>query len=624
MVRRTSLQVKISAIFSVFIALLIGAIIILIGLRMTREVRQIVLANNEQISIARANELGEMMEKFEWQLKVMSSRSEMLEGDPDVVARTVEGQLQFISPEIVGVLYIWKDGYYVSSAGATGNISDRDYFQTLMTDNKPEAIGKAVISKSLNTPIILTAVGIPDSDGKNKAGVAFQFKLDELSQIVGQIKVGKTGYGWIVDRDGMVIAHKNVEAIMSMNIQDSDKDGYNGLDALGERLTVEENGIGSYYQPDGTKMTTFFVRVPNTPEWTLGISVSDKEINESVNRLILLLVIVAIFSIVLAEIISVLIARTISKPLKTICSAMDDFAKGDFTFANVDANEQRKINARNDELGELGNSLGQMLDSLTNIVRQVINASDQVSSGSVQLSATSQQISQGATEQASSVEEISSSMEQMSANIKQNAENAHTTETIARKSAQNAEEGGQAVLQTVNAMRQIAAKIGIIEEIARSTNMLSLNASIEAARAGEYGKGFAVVASEVGKLAERSSREASEINVLSVNSLKIAETAGKTITDMVPEIRRTADLVQEISAASHEQDSGASQINSAITQLDQVVQQNASASEESASMSEELAGQAQMLKETISFFKMAQVGEERQLIQSQTPDTEEQ
>ncbi len=195
-------------------------------------------------------------------------------------------------------------------------------------------------------------------------------------------------------------------------------------------------------------------------------------------------------------------------------------------------------------------------------------------------------------------------MEQMSANIKQNAENAHTTETIARNSAQSAEAGGKAVLETVGAMKQIAAKIGIIEEIARSTNMLSLNASIEAARAGEYGKGFAVVASEVGKLAERSSREAAEINALSLNSLKIAEEAGKTITEMVPEIRRTADLVQEISAASREQDAGANQINSAIMQLDTVVQQNASASEESASMSEELAGQAQSLNETMGFFKI--------------------
>jgi len=195
-------------------------------------------------------------------------------------------------------------------------------------------------------------------------------------------------------------------------------------------------------------------------------------------------------------------------------------------------------------------------------------------------------------------------MEEMTSNIKQNADNALQTENIARKSAIAAEEGGRSVAATVAAMKEIASKIGIIEEIARSTNMLALNASIEAARAGEYGKGFAVVASEVGKLAERSQKEAGEISKLSKESVSIAEQAGATISALIPDIRRTAELVQEISAASNEQNSGAEQINSAIMQLDKVVQQNASASEESASMSEELASQAEQMQETMEFFKV--------------------
>lgn len=611
MARKTSLQVKISLIFSTFITLLITGIITLIGIRMTTEVKQIVLSDNEQISIARAQELGELMDKFKWQLKIMSSRNVLVEGDPEVVAQTVAEQANYISPEIVGIFYVWKDGKYVSSTGATGDLSDRDYYKMLLVDNKPEAIGKAVISKSLNAPIIVTGVGIPGNGGTNKAAVAFQFKLDELSKIVSEIKVGRTGYGWIIDQDGLMIAHPNPKAVMALNVRDADKDGYTGMDALGKRAVVEERGNATYLNDDGTKMVVFFIRVPNTPGWTLGISVPEKEVNESVNRLLLLLAFAALLAVVVAVIISILIARTITKPIGTICRAMDDFSKGDFSLTHVDPKERGAINARNDELGDLGHSMNQMLGSLTVIVKEVIEAADQVSAGSEQLSSTSQTISQGATEQAASVEEISASMEQMSANIRQNAENAQMTESIARKSAQSAEAGGTAVLQTVDAMKQIAAKIGIIEEIARSTNMLALNASIEAARAGEYGKGFAVVAAEVGKLAERSSHEAAEINTLSVNSLKIAEDAGTTITNLVPEIKRTADLVQEISAASHEQDAGASQINSAISQLDQVVQQNASASEESASMSEELAGQAETLKQTISFFKMPDDGGER-------------
>jgi methyl-accepting chemotaxis protein len=604
MARKTSLQVTISAIFSIFITVLIGAIIALIGIRMSREVRQLVLSNNEQISIARANELGQMMDKLKWQLKIMSSRDVFYGGTPERIETAMREQKKYISPEVIGAFYIWENGDYVTTEGARSNVSDRDYYKEIFVNGKSEAIGKAVISKALNAPIVVSTVAIKDANGKNKAAVAFQFKLEELSKIVGNIKVGKTGYGWIVDKDGLVIAHRNADAVMTLNVTDADKTGYKGMDALGKRIVGEQAGYGFYTNPSGVGMILFFVRVPNTPGWGLGITVPIEEINESVNRLIVLLVFVALAAILLATVISTLIARTISLPLKTICKGMDSFAKGDFTMADINQKERGKIVSRTDELGDLGHSLDLMLTSLTTIVREVMEAASQVSYGSKQLSETSQSISQGATEQASSVEEISSSMEQMSANIKQNAENAHTTETIARNSAQSAEAGGKSVLATVDAMKQIATKIGIIEEIARSTNMLSLNASIEAARAGEYGKGFAVVASEVGKLAERSSREAAEINALSLSSLKIAEEAGKTITEMVPEIRRTADLVQEISASSREQDAGANQINSAIMQLDSVVQQNASASEESASMSEELAGQAQSLNETMGFFKI--------------------
>lgn len=194
-------------------------------------------------------------------------------------------------------------------------------------------------------------------------------------------------------------------------------------------------------------------------------------------------------------------------------------------------------------------------------------------------------------------------MEEMSANIRQNAENAHETEKLAVKAASDAEAGGSAVKKTVSAMKEIAEKIGIIEEIARQTNMLALNAAIEAARAGEHGKGFAVVADAVRKLAERSQNAAGEIGKLSSTSVEIAENAGEMLDRMVPDIRRTAELVQEINASSSEQNSGSEQINQALLQLDQVIQQNASASEEMASTSEELAAQAEQLRGTIGFFR---------------------
>lgn len=226
-----------------------------------------------------------------------------------------------------------------------------------------------------------------------------------------------------------------------------------------------------------------------------------------------------------------------------------------------------------------------------------------ISSDSGELSAISDEVSRGAAEQAASAEQVSSAMEQMTENIKNNAANASLTEKAALKSAGNAGEGGKAVGETVTAMKQIAEKIIIIEEIARQTNLLALNAAIEAARAGDHGKGFAVVASEVRKLAERSQAAAAEIGTLSLTSVGISEHAGEMLKMMVPEIQKTAELVREITAASREQDGDTERINKAIHQLDRVIKQNASASEQMSQTSDKLSTQALSLQETIGFFK---------------------
>lgn len=322
--------------------------------------------------------------------------------------------------------------------------------------------------------------------------------------------------------------------------------------------------------------------------------IGEKLVSSTENRVNGILVAVGILSTLFGVLVAIFLTTSISAAMRKGVAFAEKIAAGDLSA-------ETGIDQR-DEIGQLAHALDSMRDKLKSIVRDIAAVASQVSSGSQELSATSQQMSQGATEQAGSVEEISASMEEMTATVKQNAENAHTTEAIARKSAQIAEEGGMAVTKTVEAMKQISSKVGIIEEIARSTNMLALNASIEAARAGEYGKGFAVVAAEVGKLAERSQKESNEIGILSSESVSVAESARETILGMIPDIKRTSDLVQEISAASAEQNSGTEQINAALLQLEQVVQQNASASEESASMSEELAGQAEQMQETISYF----------------------
>ncbi|EJZ18383.1 methyl-accepting chemotaxis protein [Rhizobium sp. Pop5] len=252
----------------------------------------------------------------------------------------------------------------------------------------------------------------------------------------------------------------------------------------------------------------------------------------------------------------------------------------------------------------LGLALEQMVARLRDVVADAITAAESVSAGSQELSASSEQVSQGASEQAASAEEASASMEEMAANIKQNADNAAQTEKIARQSAKDAEMSGSAVARAVDAMRTIAQKIGIVQEIARQTDLLALNAAVEAARAGEHGKGFAVVASEVRKLAERSQSAAAEISAMSSDTVIAAQEAGDMLGRLVPDIRKTAELVSEISAACREQDVGAMQINEAIQQLDKVTQQNAGASEQMSATSEELAAQAEELQASIAFFKV--------------------
>ena len=307
--------------------------------------------------------------------------------------------------------------------------------------------------------------------------------------------------------------------------------------------------------------------------------------------------------VVLAVLLGIVISRMITKPILLGVRAAEGLSAGDL-------NQRIDIDQK-DEIGALAGALRQMIAKLREIVSQVQGGAENVASGSEELSATTQNLSQGATEQAASVEEISSSMEQMAANIRQNAENAKQTEQIALKTAKDAQNGGEAVAKTVTAMKQIAEKIGIVEEIARQTNLLALNAAIEAARAGEHGKGFAVVAAEVRKLAERSGNAAGEISELSSSSVEIAEKAGQLLARIVPDIQRTAELIQEIAASSVEQNAGAEQVNRAIQQLDQVVQQNASASEEMASTAEELSGQALQLQDTVSYFRLDTAGMRR-------------
>jgi methyl-accepting chemotaxis protein len=362
---------------------------------------------------------------------------------------------------------------------------------------------------------------------------------------------------------------------------------YRGIvPTVASRTSQGKDCLGCHPVPEGTVLGAVTLRMPFDQ-----VSQSTRDFQ----RMTLLAAVA--FAIPVLSLCHLFFTRSISRPLAAAVGLSERIARGDF--------RETVTVGREDEVGRLLASMRAMSEKMSQTIAEVIGGANGVASASAQLSATAQGLSQGTSEQAACAEETTSSLEEMSASLTQNAENTRQMEQMALKGAKEVEESRHAVAETVDAMKTITAKISIIDEIAYQTNLLALNAAIEAARAGQHGRGFAVVATEVRKLAERSQTAAQEISGLASTSVKVAERSGQFLTDLVPAIRKTAELVQEVAAASREQAAGVAQVNKAMVQVDQVTQRNASAAEELASTAEELTAQAESLQQLMAFFRVA-------------------
>ena len=442
-------------------------------------------------------------------------------------------------------------------------------------------------------------------DGEIELIAALQVSIEGINRIMNQrTGMGRTGETYLIGADKLMRSDSFLDPVNHTVVASFADQAMGSVDTeaaaevlegnTDQKVIIDYNGnpVLSAYTP---------VAIYNTTTWGLLAEIDEAEVREPVNKLLISIVIAAAVILLIVIFSALFIALSIARPILKGVTFAETIAFGDLTTA-IDVNQ-------GDEIGKLADSLKNMQKKLKQVVIDVQGAAEQVAGGSGQLAESSEEMSQGATEQAANAEEVSSSLEEMGASIQQNADNAAQTEKIAGQAAGDVAEGGQVVLEAVEAMKEIAEKINIVEGIARQTNLLSLNAAIEAARAGEHGKGFAVVATEVGKLAANSQKSAAEILELAKSSVVKADEAGNKIQAIVPDIQKTAELVSEINASSSEMNSGIGQINKAMLQLDQVIQQNAAAAEESSSMSEELTAQAHQLLELIGFFKTDNKGQ---------------
>jgi methyl-accepting chemotaxis protein len=521
-----------------------------------------------------------------WELKALDPTYNMKNGRVRNVIYNLNGQISQDKQTVDMNNDDLQSLYYVTRAANKANISDPYYDEAL-----EELAGKLMTS---------VLAPIQGNSGEFQGLVAVDIALENMSEIISDMDPYEGAISYLVSRDTSIVAHTDKELIYKnlINTNGFSTDDYNkGLD----NTMRGKNYQFEYTHPEKEEdyyvslMPVKFLGMETT--WTLGMEVPTEIILADANRVFYRSLLIGFFGLVLLYLIVYLTANKIVQPIIRSSSIAREIANGNLRAEIIVDDEQ------NDEVGELITALNDMVHNLKRIIVEIVSSSDAINQASNELASSSNELSSGAANQAASSEEISSSMEEMVATIQQNSENSKQTESIALSSTEGIQESFDSSQDTTKSMQEIAEKITIIEEIAKQTNILSLNAAVEAARAGEQGRGFAVVASEVKKLAERSQKAAVEIIELTRHGVQAAEKSGKQLESIIPDIEKTTQLVQDITASSYEQQSGAEQVNRAIQELNEVTQQNSGAASVFTNNSEHLTQLAAKLKDSIAYFK---------------------
>ncbi|MBP7095403.1 MAG: HAMP domain-containing protein [Spirochaetia bacterium] len=595
--RRLSMMARLVLLSGLLILVLLGTISMLIFTTFRADLEE----NLERLSSATAGllheELRSWIEPKRQSVRSQAAALSVVAADALAVKATVSAILSE-DPDLMEVYFggtvpYASGGMMVLATGtqlpATYDQTQRDWYKAAAASGKVEFIDPYVDAGT--GKIVVSLAYRVGSAGASPGVAGVDIEAARVGELVAAKKVSENGKSILTNRDGLYLVEKDPAKILKASPFGIELPAELQAPVVGGKLPFMIDRKAGLYLASRAVPEFDAVLVTYGP-------LSD--IYGALGDFIATLALISAAGFALAMVALAFLARSFSKPVVELSRLATRLSEGDLS-----ARVGSRLAARGDELGILSSGFASMIDKVSGVVREVQDSAGVLLAQANDLSGASMQLSQGATEQAASTEEVSASLEQMSGNIRNNAGNAKETEKISRKAADDMDSGSATVLEMVGVMKDISQKILIIEEIARQTNLLALNAAIEAARAGEAGKGFAVVASEVRKLAERSQKAATEIGELSVRSVDVAEKAARTFDEIVPDIRRTSQLVEEISAASAEQDTGAEQISKALMQLDKVVQANAASSEQMAAMTGEMARLADALKRRAAFFSLA-------------------